>query len=197
MPINKFQESMLVFSAMKNNIENDLRVFKRHIQDEDLKFSLHKKMLIDISSFLDEWAKFKSYGKDTKIRETFEIVTPAIKRINKWKDIKHMRNTILAHGFRDKTRSKNLTCLNEKYFEANVPTTYAEVMLLSEFIVYIIATFICRHKEEHSIALASVPSYSIKEERGIDTMEEYNNDIKVLENQLFSKDPSLKDSFKE
>jgi hypothetical protein len=194
--LTKFQESLLVVSAMKTIMENDLRVFKRYISDDDLKFTLNNKMLIDICSFLNEWKRFGNYAKeDMHIRETMKITAPAIKRLKSWRGIEGMRNTILAHGHRDDNDGGNLTCLDKRYFEAEVPTTYAEVMLLSEYTVYVISTFICRHQEDHKLALSTIPNRNVDVARGIETQAEFDADIKELQEHMFRLDPKLKEGF--
>ena len=196
MSVTNFQESILIISALKNSMQNDLIVFKRYIEDEDLKFSLNNKMLIDIASFLDEWKRFNHYAKDDDVlKETLSIASPALKRIKKWKGIQSMRNTMLAHGFRDGENPGKITCINKRYFTANVPTTYAEVMLLSEYAVYAISAVICRHNLDHEIALASIPSHELEVERGIQTMGEFEEAVSELEQYMFNKDPSLKIAF--
>jgi hypothetical protein len=196
MELTKFQESLLVISAMKNIIENDLRVFKRYINDEDLKFSLNNKMLIDIYSFLEEWKRFNTYAKeDVRILETMRITSPAIKRLKSWSDIGGMRNTMLAHGHRDDKNDGKLTCHEKRYFDANVPKTYAEVMLLSEYCVYVISACICRHKDEHQSALQEIPNIGTIINRGIQTYDEFNEAIKTLQKHMFDIDPSLKQCF--
>lgn len=179
MKITKFQESLLVISAMKTIMENDLRVVKRYMHDDDLKFSLNNKMLIDICSFLSEWKRFGNYAKnDARIRETMEITAPAIKRLRSWRGLEGMRNTMLAHGHRDDNDGGNLTCLDKRYFEAEVTTTYTEAMLLSEYCVYVISAFICRHKEDHALALSTIPERDVNVVRGIQYMAEFNADVK-------------------
>lgn len=196
MSLSKFQESILVLSALKNNMQNDLKVFKRYIKDEDLKYSLHIKMIIDVASFLDEWKRLNAYVKENEdLKETMRIVSPAIKRIAKWKDITAMRNTMLAHGFRDEKYEGKLTCLDRRFFNANVPTTYAEIMLLAEYAVYAISAVICRHKKDHEVALASAPKYEEDVVRGIQTMDEFNQDVVALQQHMFSIDSSLKGCF--
>ncbi len=173
MSLSRFQESLLVLGALKNNIQNDLRVIKRYSFDEDLKFSLTNKMLIDIASFLDEWKRFNTYAKESdEIKETMRITSPAVRRLKQWRGIKGMRNTMLAHGFRDDNAEGRVTDIVKRYFDADVPTTYAEIMLLSEFVVYTISTAICRHESEYEKALVSVPQYDQGVQRGIQTMEE-------------------------
>ena len=196
MALSKFQESLLVISAMKTIMENDLRVFKRYIHDDDLKYALNNKMLIDICSFLNEWKRFNTYARDNeRIRETMKVTAPAIKRLKSWKGIEGMRNTMLAHGHRDDNDNGKLTCLNKRYFEAEVPTTYAEVMLLSEYCVYVISAFICRHKEEHTAALVTIPKFEVEVKRGIETLGEFDAAVKDLQRHMFELDQSLKQGF--
>lgn len=183
-------------NAMKNIMENDLRVFKRYKHDEDLKYSLHNKMLIDVCSFLGEWKRFNNHAKnDVHIQETMRITAPAIQRISKWKGLEGMRNTLLAHGYRDDNNQGKLTCLNKRYFDADVPTTYAEVMLLSEYCVYVISAFICRHRNEHQEAMALVPEWNHDVKRGIETQAEFDADVEKLQSHMFNLDPSLEQCF--
>ncbi|WPK53864.1 hypothetical protein [Vibrio fluvialis] len=196
MSLTKFQESLLVLSGLKTVMQNDLKVIKRYMRDEDVKWSLNNKMLIDICSFMDEWKRFNNYAKDDQsIRETMKITAPAIKRLKSWTGIQGFRNTVLAHGFRDDNDQGKPTCLDKRYFDANVPTTYAEVMLLSEYCVYVISAFICRHKEDHQLAISNQPSKDTCVTRGIETLEEFNKDVEELQRHMFELDPTLKEQF--
>lgn len=196
MPLTKFQESILVLSALKTVMQNDLKIIKRYIYDEDVKWSLNNKMLIDISSFLDEWKRFNNYAKDdTSIRDTMKITAPAIKRLKSWTGIQGLRNTMLAHGFRDDNDEGKPTCLDKRYFDADVPTNYAEVMLLSEYCVYVISAFMWRHKEDHQLAIAKQPSGDANVSRGIKTREDFDKDIEKLQRHMFELDPTLKNGF--
>lgn len=196
MALSKFQESLIVIGAIKKNIENDLCVFKRYIHDDDLKYSLNRKMIIDICSFLNEWKRFGTYAKDNEyIRETMKITAPAIRRLKKWGDIEGLRNTMLAHGFRDDNDGGKITNISRRYFEAEVPTSYAEVMLLSEYCVYVSAAFICRHADEYQAALKVIPKIDGNVERGIKTNVEFDAAVKELEKHMFELDPSLKKCF--
>jgi hypothetical protein len=198
MELGKIQQCILVLSALKNNFQNDLNVIKRYIHDDDLKYSIANKILVDIASFLDEWKVVCSLAAENiAIRETLAITAPAIRRIKKWEGVKGLRNTALAHGFRDDSTGGQITCLNKRYFNANVPTTYAEIMLLAEFAVYAISTVLCRHKDEHKEAMVvlSKEVFDASVVRGIQTMLEFNAEIKSLQESMFLADPKLKVCF--
>jgi hypothetical protein len=194
--LTKFQESMLFIGAMKNVLENDLRVFKRYLHDDDLKFAMNNKMLIEICSFLEEWKRFKKYAKDDEgVRATMKITAPAIKRLKSWRGLEGWRNTMLAHGPRDDNDGGKVTLLDKRYFDAEVPTTYCEVMLLAEYCVYVIAAFICRHKADHIVALGSIKKSDNNVVRGIQTQAEFNLAVKELQEHMFALDPELKERF--
>lgn len=196
MQLTKFQESLLVLSGLKTVMENDLKVIKRYIHDEELKWSLNNKMLIDICSFIEEWKRFNTYAKDEQsIRDTMKITAPAIKRLKSWTGIQGLRNTVLAHGFRDDNDQGKLTCIDKRFFDADVPTTYAEVMLLSEYCVYVISAFICRHRDDHQLAISKLPFRKVNVTRGIETLEDFNKDILELQCHMFGLDPTLKAEF--
>lgn len=80
--LNPIQESIIVLSAMKNIMEPALKVFKRYHADEDVKFILHSKMLIDLSSFLEEWARLGPICKNNPdLIFTLKICEPALSRL--------------------------------------------------------------------------------------------------------------------
>lgn len=191
-----FQECISVLSALKYTISNDLTVFKRYINDDDLKFSLSNKMLIDLVSFLDEWNHFRSLAKeDPELQKTANIAQPALDRIRKWDGIQTMRNTMLAHNFRDKKNKNKLTCLQTRYFSANVPRSYAEIALLSEFAVYAIATVICRHPDDHKEQRDNIPRYHESNTDEIRTLNEFHEELRKLRAALFAKDERLRSCF--
>lgn len=196
MELSKFQESVRVLSGLKTILENDLRVLKRYIKDEDLKFSLYQKMLINIDSFSEEWKRMNNYAKENKsLRKTLSITSPAQKRIEKWKGIHGFRNTVLAHGFRDDGNDGKPTCLDKRYFSADVPNTYAETMLLAEYAVYAISAVICLHPEDHATAIYGANKKREPENNGITTMKEFEKDISSLQEHMFSIEPKLKECF--
>lgn len=190
------QESLKVLSAMKNIISNDLTVIKRYIHDEDLKFSLSNKMLADLVSFLDEWDILRGIARgDKAILETAELAQPAIARIRKWHGLRAMRNTMISHNFRDKRNKNQPTCLQKNYFDATVPRTYAEIMLLSEYAVYAASTVICRHYKDQAQQIENTPTYRENPCTGISTYEEFEKEVESLKQTLFAKDSSLKACF--
>jgi hypothetical protein len=96
-------------------------------------------IIIYTCSFLDEYdnvftpAVFPSESK--KIIELKNNVLPAYRQIKKWKDLKKIRNNIIAHNHR--INGKSIFDLNEK-IKYTIPSTNAEYTLLAD-LVFIIA----------------------------------------------------------
>lgn len=199
MALTKFQESLLILGAIKNILEPELRVIKRYIHDDDLKFTITNKMLIDLVSLLDEWKRLEKIGKnDMEVRETLKIASLAIKRVKSFKGIRLQRNTMLAHGFRDKSNDYKLTNVNNIISNPNIPKKYAEIILLAEFAVYAISIFICRHRKDYELALNNIQTNVTGvdlEGKGIDTLNEFEDEIDKLRLLLFEQDPSLENCF--
>ncbi|MDH2373471.1 hypothetical protein QD228_06460 [Cobetia sp. 3AK] len=190
---DKFQESLIILSVLKHTMEKDYAVLQRYHDDYDLRFSITNKMLIDISSFLNEWKRFKKYSRDIpEIRDTMKVVRPAIARLKKWNGIEGMRNTMLAHGYRDDNNSGRITCINERYFNAKVPKTSLEIMLLTQYCIHISAIFIFKHGDREPIEDQVQQNNHTEIEGGITTSEELKTEfISFCENAL-KIDPSLK-----
>ena len=99
-------------------------------------------MLIYCCSFLEEYdkefqhKKHPSYKK--QIIEFKTAVKPAIKRIKKWKGLRHYRNNILTHNLRVKGNS---IFDFEEPVQYNVPSTNEEYFLLAE-LVFLVSTSI-------------------------------------------------------
>ena len=194
--LNPIQESIIVLSVMKNIMEPALKVFKRYHDDEDVKFILHSKMLIDLSSFLEEWARLGPICKNNPdLIFTLKICEPALSRLKRWDGIRQFRNKALAHGFREELKGTNgkvvysPTNLSRWYFDANVPNNYAEVLLLSEMAYFCMAIFISRHGNENQGL-----DFTHKEEvesKGIQSTSEFDEVMIDFMNHIKSMDATI------
>jgi hypothetical protein len=95
-------------------------------------------LVIYCCSFLDEYERVfnpSQFPNDSKkIIEFKKVVLPAYKRIKKWKDIKKLRNSLIAHNHRIKGKSIFDHDTRIKY---NVPSTNEEFTLLADLIFLI------------------------------------------------------------
>ena len=95
-------------------------------------------LIVTSCSFIDEYenvfnpSKFPTYGNE--IKKLKRITDPAYKRIKSWKDLKQLRNNIIAHNHR--LKGKSIYEL-ENRITYNVPATNEEATLLADLIVLI------------------------------------------------------------
>ncbi len=92
-------------------------------------------IIIDSCSFIDEYQENlspKNYNQySEKILLLKKINSPAIKRVNKWKDLKKYRRTLLVHNLRIK--GEYIYSLEEKE-EYKIPNSNNEIELLVELL---------------------------------------------------------------
>ncbi|QMG41426.1 hypothetical protein HVY60_12890 [Citrobacter freundii] len=194
--LTPIQESILVLSAMKNTFECVLKVFKRYIRDEDLKFSLQMKMIVDLSSFTEEWSRLGPICKsESQMIATLKICEPAISRLKSWEGIRNFRNKVLAHGFREELRGDGGKTIYKPvdfekwYFKADVPNSYAEILLLYEMAYFCMAIVINRHG---NVTDGLEVIYDKKIERkGIDTAKEFDNEMEIFMDHIKELDSTM------
>ncbi|PJD13528.1 hypothetical protein B9Q22_15960 [Enterobacter roggenkampii] len=194
--LTPIQESILVLSAMKNNFECVLKVFKRYIHDEDLKFSLQMKMIVDLSSFTEEWARLGPICKsEPQMVETLKICEPAITRLKSWGGIRDFRNKALAHGFREELRCNEGRTIYKPvdfekwYFKANVPNNYAEILLIYEMAYFCMAIVINRHGSATD-GLDVIYEQKV-ESKGIYTAEEFDKEMELFMDHISALDSAM------
>lgn len=195
MPLSNLQEVLLVLAALKNQLEPALRAVKRHLEDDDLKFSLTNHLLILVSSFLEEWQRLEGLGRDPSVQKTVQSAKPAVKRIRQWKGITRLRSSALAHGFRQKDGS--LTVMKSLFENNRAPSAYAESILVGECAVYAIATAICQHGATYKEGLSLWYTRGASEvpSNGIQTMLEFESEINQVRSLIVATDPDLEKCF--
>jgi hypothetical protein len=96
--------------------------------------SLMDMIIIDACSFMDEYNKY--FGVTTeekfkhKILEIKAICKPLVGQINQWKDLRTIRNSLVAHNL----RTKNNTMIFRIPLEYNAPRGPHEIELLNNII---------------------------------------------------------------
>lgn len=95
-------------------------------------------LIIFCCSFLDEFEKVFTISQfpihTDRILKLKKITLPAYKQIKKWKDLKKIRNNIIAHNHR--IQKKSIFDHTEKV-KYNIPTTNEEYTLLADLIFLI------------------------------------------------------------
>ncbi|UZH04156.1 hypothetical protein OJ965_08610 [Pantoea anthophila] len=198
--LTPIQESVFVLSALKNTFEPALKTFKRYINDDDVKFLLQNKMLIDLYSFQEEWARLNALcATNPEVVLTRKICEPALSRLHKWGGIRDFRNKVLAHGYREELKVNGGGKVNSPadlkkwYFDADVPNSYAEVLLLAEMAYFCMAIFIIRHGDSTKDI-----DFNYKEEtapKGIQTAQEFDAEMSGFMRHISTLDNSIASSW--
>jgi len=140
-----FEESLLLLTGVKSQLEAAVKSLtgKDRGEDEDLQWTVSNHIQILLCSFLDEWKIFQSLGKDTAIRDTLEITSPALRRIRSWTGLTRIRSTLLAHGQR---KIDGKPAWTWDVFNSNKsPTAYGETILLGQLAILVIRETLKRH----------------------------------------------------
>jgi len=173
MEFTPLQESLLQLAALKSQLESALRTMvpEDRVKDEDLKFTVCNHIQILLCSFLEEWKIFESLGRDKRIRDTLKIASPALDRIRRWRGLRKVRSTLLAHGLRDRKGAPAWPWVVFKKYEA--PTAYAETILLGNCALLAIEVALARHLAEYKEATCKLLQMNRDiEDKGIRTVGE-------------------------
>jgi hypothetical protein len=141
--------------------------------------------IIYCCSFIDEYDKWFTPAKypeeKDRILKVKRIVLPAYNRIKSWKDLKTLRNQIIAHNHRINGKS---IFDHESKVKYNVPTTNEEYVLLAD-LVFLIAHYISpvfpEIVKEIDFNISLRDHLSLQSEQ-IDSYSEYKRIEKEVEN---------------
>lgn len=185
--------SLAALASRKALIEPALLACKRYIEDDDVKYIATNFILVQVSAFLEEWRIFRSFGeKHEDVRETTQIAKPALERIERWKGVREYRNSMIAHTRRKSTETPLLVG-----DVSNVPSNYAEQMLLGECAVYAIAVALNRHAEVRRQFFRNHPKGHNLNGGGIETKGEFVEAIRDIRSEICRLDPRLEQQFGE
>jgi len=180
-----FEESLLVLTGLEKQLGAALRslVPADRVGDDDLKWTVCNHIQILLCSFLEEWRIFESFGKDSSVRDTLKIVSPALGRIRRWTGLARIRSTLLAHNQRDKEGNPVWTW---DVFNSNeAPTAYAETLLLGNLALFVVRETRRRHHDVyHRAAQRLTQSYAPIKEQGIRTIGEMETVLQRLKVQM-------------
>lgn len=120
MEVSKVQDSISILITLQAAIDECLEVIKKERHDKSSKVHalISSQLLIYVNSFLEEWENFGTECKDdSRVIKVRKIASPLLRRIKQW-DLNGIRNTFLAHKFRE------LVCL------PNCPPTLLSMSLM-------------------------------------------------------------------
>src|SRR5690606_14515304 len=140
MVISKTQDSLLILATLAGSIEEYFRILQRESNDKTsiVYAAICGQVLLQACSFKQEWKIFSAILEDkdriNRVRKKTEHFT---KKINQWTDLEKVRNTFIAHNYRDSS-NKYLNRLLEPFSqELNVPDRFPDYILLCGCINFI------------------------------------------------------------
>lgn len=119
------KDSILILCILESLLEEYQKRLLREDVDSIVYTALANQIVLTACSYLEEWEHLGKLSSDEdRVLVLRKIANPAIKRINKWSDLKFVRNSVIAHNHRNKkennspvitTITRNLNCPNSKY----------------------------------------------------------------------------------
>ena len=159
-------DSLLIFNKLSNDLGNStIALLKGEAYNSEKSFRLGPDqavvnclmdmIIINSCSFIDEYDKH--FGVTTE--EIFEerilsikkVCKPVFKQINRWKDLRTIRNSFLAHNLRFKDR----TMIFRKEMNHNAPRGIYEIEFLNNLIQVVFKVVTLEFKKELDAAISS------------------------------------------
>jgi hypothetical protein len=157
--MNILEESLIIISKSGRHIGYRTSLLLRGelvsiCKDETEKVclwtSLFNLNILDVCSFIDEYEKILGPRTENKFKDrisiTKSICKPVIKEIKKWKDLKIVRNSFVAHNFR---LSSGNMFYNQESINYNVPRNIPEMELLSNYVQIICHVILSEFAQEY------------------------------------------------
>ena len=183
--LTRFQEHLVILSGCSNMIRFALDSFptSKVGQHSDLKFTLANYLHIQLCCFMEEWQRLEGMGHDTAIRQTLRVVSPAIRRIRQWPNLRIVRSQLLAHPARD---SEGRFAPPWRVFGMlSAPTTYAETILLGNCALAARDTLLRRHIDDWEKASSYLESQDRHiEDKGIRSIAEAKRELAAIVQQI-------------
>ena len=126
------QESILILCTLQALLDEYRKILIKEKKNHDpIIFSmLQSQVILTSCSYMDEWELLgKLVPQEPKILKLRKLVSPAVERIYKWKDMKQFRNSIIAHNHRNKKANNSPAILRMKR-NLNCPNSYYDFKLL-------------------------------------------------------------------
>ncbi len=104
--LSDLQESILILVTLQALLDEYKKCLLKEKKTDSVLFSIISSQIIITScSYLEEWERLgKRAQENSKIIRLRKISKPAIDKIYSWSDMRKVRNSVLAHGLRNKSQ---------------------------------------------------------------------------------------------
>ena len=151
MEVSKIQDSISILITLQSAIGQCLPIIEKERNDRtSVIFAItSSQLMLYVNSFLDEWEHFGNQCKDeARVIKVRKIASPFVRRIRQWDDLNSIRNTFIAHNFRD--RNKNNALLKRYENELKIPNGFSDYTLMCGCIYLIKEIVITEFSKEYN-----------------------------------------------
>ncbi|MDO1511138.1 hypothetical protein Q2T41_00490 [Maribacter confluentis] len=112
---SRLQDSILVLCTLEALLSEYKKCLLKEKSDSVVYSALTSQIVLNACSYLEEWELLGALSsEEPRILELRKIAKPAIDRIKKWKDLKLVRNSVIAHNHRLPKQDNSLTITSIK-----------------------------------------------------------------------------------
>lgn len=98
---SRLQDSILVLCTLEALLSEYKKCLLKEKSDSVVYSALTSQIILNACSYLEEWELLGGLSpEEPRILALRKIAKPAIDRINNWKDLKLVRNSVIAHNHR-------------------------------------------------------------------------------------------------
>lgn len=140
MNISKLQDSVLILTTLAASVDEYFKILKTESKNKSsvVYAAVSSQVLLQACSFKEEWKTFLGLQEETeRIANVRAKAQNFSKRIHQWTDLEKIRNTFIAHNFRDKSDNYSNRLLKPYERELSIPGQFPDYIILCGCIHYI------------------------------------------------------------
>lgn len=112
---SRLQDSILILCTLEALLSEYKKCLLKEKSDSVVYSALTSQIVLNSCSYLEEWELLGTLSsEEPRILVLRKIGKPAIDRINKWKDLKLVRNSVIAHNQRIPKQNNSPTIMSIK-----------------------------------------------------------------------------------
>lgn len=138
MTLSPLQDSLLILTTLSLSINEHYKILdKIHDQEKSktVYAAVSAMILLQVCSFRDEWDRLLGINEErdrlVNVRTKSRFF---IKRIDQWSDLRNVRNTFIAHSFRDDGKNRLMVPYER---ELNMPNKFPDYIMMAGCIDFI------------------------------------------------------------
>jgi hypothetical protein len=150
--ISRIQDSISILIVLAQSIDLYFKIMKKERSNKKSVVYpvVSTNILLQACSFMDEWKHLGATCKnEMRVVALRKNLKPLTNRINRWSDLRSIRNTFIAHNLRDKKKDNENVLLKSYSTPLNIPDTFGDYLLLCGCIQFIFRLLIREFKVEY------------------------------------------------